>query len=252
MNSEIADTLNYYYDLYNNISFIENDPVFIPHQFNQKYDIEISGLFAATLAWGQRTTIIKNSLHLMQLMDNAPFDFIMHHSKHDLIRFQSFVHRTFNSEDVLNFVKGLKYIYTHEKSIGNVFENYLQNNAGDVAGSISHFREKMFKDFKTERSKKHIADPLANSSAKRLCMYLRWMVRKDNRGVDFGLWNIQPSLLYCPLDLHSARTARGLRLLTRTQNDWKAVVELTENLRIYDGNDPVKYDYALFGMSINK
>lgn len=252
MHSDIADTLNYYHDLYNNSDFIESDPVFIPHQFSEKHDIEISGLFAATLAWGQRTTIIKNSMRLMQLMDHAPYDFIMHHSDSDLMRFGNFVHRTFNSDDVLNFVKGLKHIYGNEKNIGSVFENYLNKNPDDVAGAISHFRNKMLQGFKSERTKKHVADPLANSSAKRLCMYMRWMVRKDKRKVDFGLWNIPASVLHCPLDLHSARSARELGLLTRTQNDWKAVVELTENLKLYDATDPVKYDFALFGMSINK
>lgn len=252
LRNEIAETLNHYYHLYNVRNFIENDPIIIPHQFTKSNDIEISGLFAATLAWGQRASIIKNSMALMQMMDHAPYDFVMNHSETELRIFKTFVHRTFNSEDVVNFVKGLHYIYKNEKSIGSVFEKYLNHNPGSMAGAIENFRSKMIEVFTSKRTSKHLANPLNNSSAKRMCMYLRWMVRKDSSKVDFGIWNISPSVLYCPLDLHSARTARVLGLLLRNQNDWKAVEELTQNLRLLDPQDPVKYDFALFGMSVNK
>ena len=250
--SELKTLLDKYYHLYNTNRFIESDPVFIPHHFTKTEDIEISGLFAATLAWGQRPTIIKNGLKLMQWMDYDPYNFILQHSAADLTRFLNFAHRTFNGVDVLNFISGLNHIYNQEKSIGNLFYEYLKSDQNDLAGAIGYFRNKMIERFTHQRSKKHIANPLANASAKRLCMYLRWMVRKDKFGVDFGIWNLPSSVLRCPLDVHTARASRQLGLLSREQNDWKAVEILTENLKRFDADDPVKYDFALFGMSLNK
>ncbi len=248
---------------YNSRAFIENDPIYIPHQFSKKEDIEISGFFAATLAWGIRKAIITNSQKLLLLMDNKPHEFIMEASSKDLKLFKKFVHRTFNGDDCVHFIKRLKVIYTEHGGLENVFINGLtqlpdcsSKSALDfnqpVAHSIHHFRKIFLGDLLTSRLKKHVADPIANSTAKRLCMYLRWMVRKDKNGVDFGCWEtISPSVLMCPLDVHSGRVARELGLLTRSQNDWKAVVELTNNLKQLDVDDPIKYDFALFGSGVN-
>jgi uncharacterized protein (TIGR02757 family) len=240
-------------DLYNRPEFIEVDPISIPHQFSKKEDIEISGFFAAMIAWGQRPTILHNANKLMQLMDNAPHEFILHHHKIDLKRFSKFVHRTFNATDCVFFIRTLNNIYKNYGGLQKVFETNLKLSDTNPANTIHAFRELFFKIDHPHRTKKHVADPSANSSAKRLCMYLRWMVRKDKRGVDFGIWNrIKMSQLACPLDLHSARIARSLGLLNRKQNDWKAVIELTDKLKEFDPADPVKYDYALFGLGINE
>ncbi len=238
-------------DLYNRPEFIEADPISIPHRFSKKEDIGISGFFAATIAWGQRPVILKNANQLMEMMDNSPHDFILNHSKKELKPFSTFVHRTHNGTDCIYFISSLKNIYNKHGGLEKVFTDGF--TTATAAYSITKFRELFFSIPHPSRTKKHIADPLANSSAKRLCMYLRWMVRKDKRGVDFGIWkNILPSQLACPLDLHSARVARSLSLLARKQNDWKAVMELTEKLKQFDPVDPVKYDFALFGLGINE
>jgi uncharacterized protein (TIGR02757 family) len=240
-------------DLYNRPEFILADPISIPHQFSKKEDIEISGFFAAAIAWGQRPTILKNANKLMQMMDNAPHEFILHHSKNDLKSFSKFVHRTFNGIDCIYFIQSLKNTYKNHGGLQKVFSDNIKKTDTDPGNAIHQFRKIFLELVHQKRTEKHIADPLANSSAKRICMFLRWMVRKDKRGVDFGIWNnISMSRLACPLDLHSARVARRLGLLQRKQNDWKAVIELTKNLKEIDPADPVKYDFALFGLGINE
>lgn len=247
---------------YNCLTFVENDPIYIPHQFSKKEDIEISGFFAATLAWGNRKSIITSGTKLMLLMDNEPFAFVAQADKSDLKLFKKFVHRTFNGNDSFQFTIQLKRIYADFGGLENVFTDGLKQLPDQklisvttfsqpLAYSIHHFRKVFLGDLIDTRIKKHVADPLSNSTAKRICMYLRWMVRHDQKGVDFGLWkNISPALLHCPLDVHSGRVARELGLLKRTQNDWKAVVELTDNLKLLDAADPVKYDFALFGSGV--
>jgi len=238
---------------YNSPEFIKEDPISIPQSFSRKEDIEISGFLAATIAWGQRPVILKNALRMMELMDAAPYDFIQNATATDFKRFNTFVHRTFNGIDCIYFLKALQHIYKKHGGLEKLFSEALNQSEGDMANAIHLARETFFSRQQPDRTAKHFADPLRNSSAKRICMYLRWMVRKDKRGVDFGIWNsIQASQLYCPLDVHSGRIARELGLLSRTQDDWKAVVELTVNLRSMDAADPVKYDFALFGMGVTK
>lgn len=247
--SLLKDFLEEKYLLYNNKSFIPTDPIQIPHQFSKKEDIEIAGFLAATIAWGQRKSIIHNSNKLMLWMDNAPYDFIVHHSKKDLEPFKKFVHRTFNGTDCTFFIQSLQNIYKKHGGLENAFSKGIQKKDENIKNSIIGFR-KLFLDFKHEsRSEKHISNPDAKSSAKRLSMYLRWMVRNDKKGVDFGIWkNISPSQLCLPLDVHTGNVGRKLGLLHRTQNDWQAVEEITSVLKRFDKNDPVKYDFALFGL----
>lgn len=249
---ELKDYLEAQYKRYNHTDFIETDPIQIPHSFKKKEDREISGFFASTLAWGQRATIIKNSKRLMELMDDAPYEFIVNHTKKDRERFTGFVHRTFNSDDCKYYVYALQQLYKSHNGLEGSFKLHHHKN-GDLSETLHHWRA-LFLSFKSEaRQGKHLGDPLKNSTTKRMLMYLRWMVRKDTSGIDFGIWKtIKPAELYIPLDIHSARSARILGLLTRTQNDWKAVNELTENLRVMDATDPVKYDFALYGSSVNK
>lgn len=239
------------YLLYNSLSFIENDPISIPHLFSQREDIEISGFFAATLAWGQRITIINNTKKLTGWMDNAPYDFIINFSQQDLKPFQKFVHRTFNGSDCEYFLWALKYIFQKHGNLENAFCNSFDQDELNVRNAIVNFRNIFFELDHPGRVEKHVANPAKKSSAKRINMFLRWMVRKDDRGVDFGLWDkISPAQLICPLDVHSAKVARKLGLLSRHINDWNAAEELTENLKLLDVNDPVKYDFALFGLGI--
>lgn len=244
---EIFELLEEKHDKFNRVSFIESDPISIPHLFSKPQDIEIAGFLASTIAWGQRVTIIKNANQLMQLMDLAPHDFVMNHVPADLKRLEKFKHRTFNGIDLTFFISSLKNIYQTHHSLENVFAQYPTN----MQQSIHHFRNRFFELEHPQRTTKHVSDSMNNSAAKRINMYLRWMVRNDNRGVDFGLWkNIKPKDLMCPLDVHSGNVARKLGLLNRTQNDWKAVEELTTNLRKYDINDPIKYDFSLFGLGV--
>lgn len=245
------DLLDQKVALYNNKAFISSDPISIPHTFKEKEDIEISGFLVATIAWGQRTTIVKNGFRLIELMDNSPFDFVLHAGPDDLKRLSGFVHRTFNSDDILFFIESLKSIYQNQGGLEKTFAAGLKNGDPDVMNAIIHFRELFLQNPHLPRSQKHIANPAAGSSAKRINMFLRWMVRKDDMGVDFGLWNsILPAQLCCPLDIHVGNVARKLGLLERKQNDWKAVEELTVNLRRFDPVDPIKYDFALFGMGV--
>lgn len=245
---ELNDFLDEKYELYNRLSFIEPDPISIPHKFSRKEDIEIAAFFSATIAWGQRVTILRNANRLMELMDNAPYDFIINSEKKDWKRFEGFVHRTFQEKDVVYFIQSLKNIYLH---YGGLEKAFSKKSEKDIKGRIIHFRKIFLEINPNGRTAKHIANVEKNASAKRINMFLRWMVRKDNLGVDFGLWKIiSPSLLYCPLDLHSGRVARKLGLLNRKQDDWKAVQELTMNLRKLDNKDPIKYDFALFGLGV--
>jgi uncharacterized protein (TIGR02757 family) len=239
--------------IYNNRSFIENDPISIPHRFTRKEDIEIAGFFAATLAWGNRKSILKNAGKLMEWMDNSPYEFVMNHSPKDLAKFEVFVHRTFNGEDCQFFIRSLKHIYLKRGGLENVFIRKTDPDQPKIKASISSFRKAFLQTEHNKRSEKHISNPYRSSSAKRLCMYLRWMVRKDKKGVDFGIWDsFSPSELYLPLDIHTGNISRKLGLLKRKQNDWEAVEEITSVLRQFDPNDPVKYDFALFGLGIDR
>ncbi len=258
--SELKEFLDEKYDKYNRLDFIGSDPISIPHQFTKKEDIEISGFLAATIAWGQRVTIINNANKLMKLMGNSPYDFVMNAKEKDYKRFDDFKHRTFNSIDTAFFLKSLQNIYKKHNGLQDVFLfSASQKNEFTLQESIMNFRSVFFSISHPARTGKHVSNPAENSSAKRICMYLRWMVRNDKRGVDFGLWtpekpkkNVLPatSLLMCPLDVHTGNVGRKLGLLKRTQNDWKAVEELTGSLRQFDAADPVKYDFALFGLGV--
>ena len=249
INPDIKDFLDEKLLLFNNRSFIETDPIQIPHSFTKKEDIEISAFLAATIAWGQRKTIINNAQKLMLWMDNAPHDFILNHTAKELAPFKKFVHRTFNGTDCLFFIKSLQNIYKKHNGLENAFSKGLKKNDENIKNSIIGFR-KLFLELKHEsRSDKHISNPDAKSSAKRLCMYLRWMVRNDKKGVDFGIWKkINASQLCLPLDVHTGNVSRKLGLLKREQNDWQSVEEITSVLKQFDDTDPVKYDFALFGL----
>lgn len=245
---ELKDFLDEKYKLYNRLSFIEHDPISIPHKFRVKEDIEIAAFFSAIISWGQRPIIIRNANRLMALMDNEPYQFILHSGKQDWKRFANFAHRTFQYGDVIYFIQSLQNIYRHHGGLENTFSIKSKK---DMKNGITHFR-KVFLELNPQvRTAKHIANIEKNASAKRISMFLRWMVRDDKRGVDFGIWkSISPALLYCPLDIHSGRVARKLGLLNRKQDDWKAVNELTMNLKELDPKDPVKYDFALFGLGV--
>ncbi len=247
--SELKDFLDEKVNLYNNPNFIESDPIQIPHQFSLKEDIEIAGFLAATIAWGNRKMIINNAQKMMTLMGNSPYDFVMSHQEYHLEKLENFVHRTFNSQDLITFVKGLQHIYTQHDGLEHVFSKNSDQNS--MQKSISEFKKIFFEIEHQNRTQKHISDPSNNSAAKRINMFLRWMVRDDNKGVDFGIWKTIPmAALSCPLDVHSGNVARKLELLTRKQNDAKALFELDSNLRNLDPNDPVKYDFALFGLGV--
>ena len=236
---------------YNNTSFIENDPIQIPHEFKTKEDIEISGFLTATIAWGNRKSIINSSKRMMELLENDPYNFIINHSDNDLKSLLGFVHRTFNGYDFIQFVKSLKNIYCNHGGLEMVFFNHMKDNS--LHNSIHQLKNIFFEIEHLKRTRKHVSDPFMGSAAKRINMFLRWMVRKDNKGVDFGIWNsINQKNLSCPLDVHSGNIARKLGILKRKQNDHKAVLELDNSLRKYDESDPVKYDFALFGMGANE
>ncbi|MES3019104.1 MAG: TIGR02757 family protein [Bacteroidota bacterium] len=284
---DLKDFLDLKVDTYNQPRFIENDPVCIPHQFTRKQDIEIMGFWSAMLAWGQRKTIINKCNELIRLMDGAPYDFIINHQDTDLRRFGEFKHRTFNDTDTLYFVEFFKQHYKKHPSLESAFipdlktakpavfrDDFLTNTPDNpvpgaatsppcyanemeskvVENSLNYFRSYFFSlpDF-PRRTIKHVSSPLQKSTCKRLNMFLRWMVRYDDRGVDFGIWkSIRPADLICPTDLHVERVARKLKLITRKQVDWQTALELTGNLRQFDPSDPVKYDFALFGLGIEE
>lgn len=282
----LKDFLDRKVDEYNRTGFIDNDPIGIPHRFTRKQDIEIMGFFAAILAWGQRKTIINKCSELIDRMDGAPFDFVKNHQENDLRRLEGFRHRTFNDTDLLYFVRFFHEHYRRYHSLETAFvppgaqpefrDEYvddvaaartdaslsspacylgeLPHRAGglDVAAALNHFRTYFFglPEYPA-RTRKHISSPASNSACKRLNMFLRWMVRRDDRGVDFGLWSqLKPSRLICPCDVHVERVARKLGLIERKPSDWKTACELTANLRLLDAEDPVKYDFALFGLGI--
>lgn len=247
--SELKSFLDYKVEQYNSPEFIKTDPVQIPHQFSKKEDIEIAGFLTATIAWGNRKSILNNASNLMELLEHSPFDFVMNHSENDLISLDNFVHRTFNGIDLKYFVQSLKNVYLEHKGLEAVFNKYAE--AKSLQMSIHQFKQLFFELPHPSRSQKHVSDPLKNSAAKRINMFLRWMIRNDAAGVDFGIWrSLSPAQLSCPLDVHSGNTARKLGLLKRKQNDGKALVELDTSLRKLDPVDPVKYDFALFGLGV--
>jgi len=247
--TELKEFLDEKVALYNRPDFIESDPIQIPHLFTTKEDIEIAGFLAATIAWGNRKIIISNAKKMMELMGNSPYDFVMSHNDAQLEHFATFVHRTFNGTDFTCFIKSLRHIYNTHHGLEAVFAKNAE--AESLQKSIHLFKKIFFEIEHQNRTQKHVSDPLSGSAAKRINMFLRWMVRNDNAGVDFGLWkSISPALLSCPLDVHSGNVARKLGILTRKQNDAKAVAELDKQLRLMDMHDPVKYDFALFGLGV--
>lgn len=247
--SELKEFLDEKVQLYNHPKFIESDPIQIPHLYTLKEDIEISGFLTATISWGNRKMIINNSQKLMAKLGNSPYDFVMNHSENDLEKLNDFVHRTFNGTDCITFIKALKNIYQNHNGLEFVFSKNIQINT--LQENISNFKSFFFEIEHDYRTQKHVSYPMNNSAAKRINMFLRWMVRNDNAGVDLGIWNsISPSQLSCPLDVHSGNVARKLGLLSRKQNDAKALFELDTNLQELDKNDPVKYDFALFGLGV--
>ncbi len=237
---------------YNKPSFIEADPISIPHSFSKKQDIEIAGFFAAIFAWGNRTTIINKSRELMSLMDNAPHDFCVNHSDNDLKKLLHFKHRTFNPTDVLYFVDFFKYHFSENISLETAFTKSMKKGDVNIENALNGFYQYFFSlENVPKRTMKHIASPAKKATCKRLSMYLRWMVRKDKNGVDFGIWkNIKPSQLIVPLDLHVARVARHFKLIDRKATDWQTAVELTNAMKTLDKNDPAKYDFALFALGV--
>ncbi|ALM07180.1 hypothetical protein SB49_04720 [Sediminicola sp. YIK13] len=247
--TELKNFLDAKVSQYNHPEFLESDPIQIPHLFTLKEDVEISGFLTATIAWGNRKSIISNAHKMMELMDHAPYDFIQNHQENDLDRLQNFVHRTFNGVDLAYFVKSLKNIYQYRSGLEGVFTSNIDKKS--IQPTISKFKEVFFEIPHPKRTTKHISDPVKGSAAKRINMYLRWMVRDNTTGVDFGLWkDIPTSILSCPLDVHSGNVARKLGLLKRKQNDAKALAELDRSLRHLDPKDPVKYDFALFGLGV--
>ncbi len=252
METSLSDFLKHKAGEYNKPAFIKDDPVIIPHAFTLKQDIEISGLFAALFAWGNRTTIINKSRELMARMDNAPYAFILNHRDADLKKLLGFKHRTFNDTDILYFVEFLHHHYSLHDSLEDAFADGMKKTDLTVEEGLNHFYRYFFSlEHVPARTRKHIASPEKNSSCKRLNMYLRWMVRKDHQGVDFGIWKkICPSQLVCPIDVHVARVARRFGLLERNAVDWTAALDLTAHLRELDPSDPVKFDFALFGLGV--
>lgn len=245
---ELKEYLDFKSDQYNNPNFIESDPIQIPHSYKIKEDIEISGFLASTIAWGNRKMIINSAAKMMNAMGNNPYDFVMNAKNEHIDSIDNIVHRTFNSEDFRYFIKSLKNIYVNHGGLEKVFSNNAHLNLQD---RISNFKKVFFEIDHPIRTTKHISDPLKGSSSKRLNMYLRWLSRKDTKGVDFGIWkSISPSELSCPLDVHSGNVARALGILNRKQNDQKALQELDAALRKFDPTDPVKYDFALFGLGV--
>ena len=247
--NELKDFLNEKVVEYNQPKFIESDPIQIPHLFTKKEDIEIAGFLTATISWGNRKMIIKNAFKMMNLLDNSPYDFIINHKESDLNPFENFVHRTFNFIDFQQFIKSINHIYKNHGGLEKALS--IKDNTTDYQTAIHQFKNLFFEIQHQQRTQKHISDPLKNSAAKRINMFLRWMVRNDNTGVDFGIWETHnPAHLSCPLDVHSGNVARKLKLLSRKQNDWKALAELDKSLRNFDKKDPVKYDFALFGLGV--
>ncbi len=246
--AELKSFLDEKAEQFNTLDFIDNDPISLPHRFTNKEDIEIAAFLAATIAWGNRKSIIRSGNQILSLMDDEPWEFVINHRPSDLKPLERFVHRTFNGQDLVFFIQSLQHLYTHYQGLESVFFEGVQST-GTTQAAISFFKNKFFELKHPARTVKHISDPMRGSAAKRINMFLRWMVRKDNQGVDFGIWkSIQPSQLSIPLDVHTGNTARKLGLLLRKQNDHKTVVELDTALRAMNPVDPVKYDFALFGL----
>jgi uncharacterized protein (TIGR02757 family) len=246
-NKELKDLLEHKFDLYNSKNFIIEDPISIPHAYNQKEDIEIISFLISIISWGNRKSIIKSGNKLREILGSSPIDFVMRFKEKDLKKI-NFVHRTFNKFDLIYFLKSLKNIYENHDGLENVFSKNLNDEF--MYNNISNFRKIFFSLNHEKRTEKHISNPKKNSACKRINMFLRWMVRNDGV-VDFGIWKkIKPSMLSCPLDVHTANIGRKLNLISRKQNDLKTVLELDQKLRSFDKNDPVKYDYALFGMGV--
>lgn len=248
---DLISLLDFNFEKYNQPTFIVDDPVSIPHLFSKKQDIEIMAFWVSMLAWGQRKTIINKCLELIKLMDNDPYNFIIGHKESDLKAFANFKHRTFNLTDTLYFIAFFKEYYQSNKSLEDAFCNFPKTENNIEIGLIN-FQKLFFSlEYSPDRTKKHVSSPATKSACKRLNMFLRWMVRKDDKGVDFGIWNkLSPSQLICPCDVHVDRVARKLGLITRKQTDWLTAIELTENLKYFDPIDPVKYDFALFGLGL--
>lgn len=235
---------------YNHIDFIENDPISIPHLFIKKEDIEIAGFLTATISWGKRTMILKNANQMMEMLDFTPYDFIISHEKSDLEKLPHFVHRTFSRDDFIYFIRSLKNIYLNHGGLENIFKTYQGKEF--LHDAIAQLHSLFFELEHEKRIRKHVANPNKGSVAKRIHMFLRWMIRKDTKEVDFGIWDISPAKLSCPLDVHSGNIARKLHLITGKNNDLKALMELDKHLRNFDAMDPAKYDFALFGLGVNK
>jgi uncharacterized protein (TIGR02757 family) len=249
--AELKEFLDEKVDLYNRPAFIESDPISIPHQYTKKQDIEIAGFLAATIAWGNRKMILRNANRMMELLDHSPYEFIMNSSNDEIEMINSFVHRTFNSTDLIYFLKALQNIYTHKGGLETIFKVYQTSDS--LLPAIHEFHKIFFELSHEKRTERHVSDPFKGSAAKKLNMYLRWMIRNDNKGVDFGIWDsISPAILSCPLDIHCGNVARKLCILRRKQNDAKAVSELDKVLRKMDKDDPVKYDFALFGLGVSE
>ena len=247
--SELKEFLDEKATFYENPKFLEDDPLQIPHRFSKKEDIEISAFLTATIAWGNRKSIINNASRMMKFLDHSPYDFVVNFSEKDLGILDSFVHRTFNGEDLTYFIQGLHHIYTQHGGLEAVFSKY--QNPDSLQDAITQLKQLFFELPHARRTEKHVSDPSKGSAAKRINMFLRWMVRDSKAGVDFGLWkSIQPNKLSCPLDVHSGNVSRKLKLLKRKQNDGKAVLELDKKLKKLDPLDPVKYDFALFGLGV--
>ena len=247
LSKELKDLLEHKFNLYNSTNFIIEDPISIPHAYNQKEDIEIISFLISIISWGNRKSIIKSGNKLREILGSSPIDFIMRFKERDLKKID-FVHRTFNKFDLIYFLKSLKNIYENHDGLENVFSKNLNDEF--MYNNISNFRKIFFSLYHEKRTEKHISNPKKNSACKRINMFLRWMVRNDGV-VDFGIWKkIKPSMLSCPLDVHTANIGRKLNLISRKQNDLKTVLELDQKLRLFDKNDPVKYDYALFGMGV--
>ncbi len=243
---ELKDFLDQKAEQYNRPEFIETDPIRVPHRYTQKEDIEISGFLTATISWGNRKMIIRNAERLMEIMGNSPYDFVMESKERHI---ENFVHRTFNLEDLQFFLKSLRNIYESHGGLEGVFETHASKHS--LQPAIHHFKGLFFEIDHPQRTTKHVSDPMKGSAAKRINMFLRWMVRKDLKGVDLGIWNsLTPAILSCPLDVHTGRVARKLNLMQRKANDARALQELDQSLRSLDPDDPVRYDFALFGLGV--
>ncbi len=252
MNEQLKEILEKYYLKYNTPEFILNDPISIPHSYTNKQDIEITAFWTSVIGWGRRAMIIQNAKKLFKLMDNAPYDFIVNHEEKDRKKFLDFKHRTFQPTDTLYFLEFLQWYYTNNESLEQAFSRHIDENSDNIKEALIGFHELFFSlEHVPHRTKKHIPTPLRKSTCKKLNMFLRWMVRSDDHGVDLGLWkNIKMSQLMIPIDVHVERIGKQFGLLTRKQRDWKAVEELTTELKKYDAEDPAKYDFSLFGLGV--